>query len=148
MEFSQEVIDFSQEIVNLLQELMDFSQESVEILYDEIHKGQDLHQLSLDINIFASVNCWFTDDCHEEIRHLVVNDWCDLMTIQSLLSAKYPDQLFLTQDLANVVAQFQHEYQMKGIKEAICQHIEHKNLNQYFNLWTQDQINYNDNIVL
>ncbi|CAG8838410.1 6836_t:CDS:2, partial [Cetraspora pellucida] len=32
------------------------------------------HQLSPDTNIFAPVNHQFSDDCREEIRHLVVNE--------------------------------------------------------------------------
>ncbi|CAG8824586.1 25154_t:CDS:1, partial [Cetraspora pellucida] len=72
------------------------------------------HQLSPDTNIFAPVNCRFSDDCHKEIRHLVVNGRCDLSTIRSLISAKFPDQLFLTRDLANVVAQLRREHKVEG----------------------------------
>ncbi|CAG8799364.1 18983_t:CDS:1, partial [Racocetra fulgida] len=72
------------------------------------------HQLSPDTNIFAPVNRRFSDDCREEIRHLVVNGRCDLSTIRSLISAKFPDQLFLTRDLANVVAQLRREHKVEG----------------------------------
>ncbi|CAG8464521.1 11081_t:CDS:2 [Scutellospora calospora] len=65
------------------------------------------HQLLPDTNIFAPVNRRFSDDCHEEIRHLVVN-----------------------------------------VIEAIQQCIERENFNEQFNLWSQERINYNDNIVL
>ncbi|CAG8737788.1 15111_t:CDS:2, partial [Cetraspora pellucida] len=36
----------------------------------------------------------------------------------------------------------------KLVMEAIQQHIEHENFNEQFNLWSQERINYNDNIVL
>ncbi|CAG8735918.1 10888_t:CDS:2, partial [Dentiscutata erythropus] len=71
------------------------------------------HQLSPDTKIFAPVNRRFSDDCCEEIRHLAVNGRCDLSTIRSLLSVKYPDQLFLTRDLANVVAQLRREHNVE-----------------------------------
>ncbi|CAG8597049.1 25975_t:CDS:2, partial [Gigaspora rosea] len=63
-----------------------------------------------DTKIFAPVNRQFSNDCHEEIRHLVVNSQCDLSTIRSLLSVKYPNQLFLIHDLANTVAQLRREH--------------------------------------
>ncbi|CAG8763619.1 24345_t:CDS:2, partial [Dentiscutata erythropus] len=72
------------------------------------------HQLSLDTEFFAPVNRRFSDECNEEIHHLVVNGRCDLATIRSLISVKYPDQLFLTRDLANVVAQLQQEHKVEG----------------------------------
>ncbi|CAG8639679.1 11574_t:CDS:2, partial [Racocetra fulgida] len=72
------------------------------------------HQLLPDTEIFAPKNRWFSDECREEIRHLVVNGRCDLAMIRSLISVKYPDQLFLTRDLANVVAQLQQEHKVEG----------------------------------
>ncbi|CAG8656724.1 23908_t:CDS:2 [Dentiscutata erythropus] len=63
------------------------------------------YQLSPDTKIFAPVNHQFSDDCREEICYLAVNGRYDLSTIRSLLSVKYPDQLFLTHDLANVVVE-------------------------------------------
>ncbi|CAG8683158.1 863_t:CDS:2, partial [Cetraspora pellucida] len=72
------------------------------------------HQLSPNTKIFAPINRRFSDDCHEEIRHLTINGRCDLSTIRSLLSVKYPDQLFLTYDLANIVAQLRREHNVKG----------------------------------
>ncbi|CAG8831931.1 2708_t:CDS:2, partial [Gigaspora margarita] len=60
--------------------------------------------------IFAPVNRQFSDKCYKEIHHLVVNGQCDLSTIWSLISIKYPDQLFLTCDLANIMAQLQQEH--------------------------------------
>ncbi|CAG8435362.1 8848_t:CDS:2 [Scutellospora calospora] len=74
------------------------------------------HQLSPDTKIFAPINHRFSDDCHEEIRHLTVNGQCNLSTIRSLLSVKYPNQLFLTRDLANVVAQLRREHNVEGSK--------------------------------
>ncbi|CAG8713217.1 18279_t:CDS:2, partial [Racocetra fulgida] len=72
------------------------------------------HQLSPDTMIFAPVNCHFSNECHEDIRHLVVNSRCDLSTIRSLVSAKYSDQLFLTCDLANIVTQLRREHHIEG----------------------------------
>ncbi|CAG8736641.1 17530_t:CDS:2, partial [Racocetra fulgida] len=72
------------------------------------------HQLSPDTMIFAPVNRRFSDECCEDIRHLVVNGRCDLSTIRSLVSAKYPDQLFLTRDLVNIVAQLRRDHHIEG----------------------------------
>ncbi|CAG8628741.1 1691_t:CDS:2, partial [Scutellospora calospora] len=71
------------------------------------------NQHNKDTRIFASINRQFSNECHEDIRYLVVNGRCDLSTIRSFLSAKYPDQPFFTRDLANVVAQLQREYRVK-----------------------------------
>ncbi|CAG8821344.1 32035_t:CDS:1 [Gigaspora margarita] len=72
------------------------------------------YQLLPDTMIFAPINRRFSNEYHEDIRHLVVNGRCDLSTIQSLVSVKYPEQLFLTWDLANFVAQLQCEYHIEG----------------------------------
>ncbi|CAG8654414.1 6725_t:CDS:1 [Racocetra fulgida] len=61
------------------------------------------HQLSSDIVIFASINRRFSNEYCKNIRHLLVDDQCDLSTIWSLISVKYPNQLLLTRNLANVV---------------------------------------------
>ncbi|CAG8605704.1 19720_t:CDS:2, partial [Racocetra fulgida] len=76
------------------------------------------HQLSPDTNIFAPINRWFSDDCRDEIQHLVINDRCNLSTIRSLITTKYPNQLFLTRDLANIVAQLWREHSLYEYKEA------------------------------
>ncbi|CAG8758495.1 10786_t:CDS:2, partial [Gigaspora rosea] len=46
------------------------------------------HQLSPDTRIFAPINRQFSDECCEEIRHLVVSGRYDLSTIRSLLSSQ------------------------------------------------------------
>ncbi|CAG8817752.1 19439_t:CDS:1, partial [Racocetra persica] len=71
------------------------------------------HQLSPDTNIFALINHQFSDDYHDKICHLVINSRCDLSTIRSFITAKYPNQLFLIRDLANIVAQLWREHSVK-----------------------------------
>ncbi|CAG8791529.1 4112_t:CDS:1, partial [Gigaspora rosea] len=71
------------------------------------------HQLFPDTNIFVPANHQFSDNCHEEIHYLIVNSCCDLSTIWSLIFAKYPDQLFLTRNLANVVANYNKSIKWK-----------------------------------
>lgn len=49
-----------------------------------------------------------------EIEHAVVYGHCDAHTIRNLLQPKFPDQLFLTQDISNAIQKIKREKRVMG----------------------------------
>src|SRR5262249_49088381 len=64
-------------------------------LFDNQHN----HEISAETVKFATAYKSFPQEIMEQIEFYVVYRRCDAGTIQNLLQPKYPDHVFLTQDL-------------------------------------------------
>ncbi len=68
-------------------------------LFKNIH----CHDISIETLKFALIYRSFTSEIMEEIKFYIVNSRYDASTIWNLLQPKYPERVFLTQDLGNAI---------------------------------------------
>ena len=61
------------------------------------------HEISTETVNFATTYKCFSEEIMEQIEYYVVHGRCDAGTIRNLLQLKYPDRVFLTQDLKNAI---------------------------------------------
>src|SRR4051812_23453434 len=71
------------------------------------------HKISVETIKFAAAYKSFPEEIMEQIEFYVVYGRCDAGTIRNLLQPKYPDRIFLTQDLGNAIQRIKRE---KGLK--------------------------------
>ena len=69
------------------------------ILFNEEHN----YEISVEILKFATAYKNFSEEIIEQIEFYVVHGRCNAITIRNLLQLKYPDHIFLTQDLENAI---------------------------------------------
>ncbi|CAB4424025.1 unnamed protein product [Rhizophagus irregularis] len=61
------------------------------------------HEISTDTVNFAATYKCFSEEIMEQIEFYIMYSRCDAGTIRNLLQLKYPDCVFLTQDLGNAI---------------------------------------------
>ncbi len=61
------------------------------------------HEISIETVKFSTTYKNFSEEIMEQIELYVVHGRCDAGTIRNLLQPKYPDRVFLTQDLGNAI---------------------------------------------
>ncbi|CAG8602460.1 5264_t:CDS:2 [Funneliformis caledonium] len=64
-----------------------------------LFKNTYCHDIFIETLKFTPIYRLFTSEIMEEIEFYIVNGRCDASTIWNLLQPKYPEQVFLTQDL-------------------------------------------------
>ena len=67
------------------------------------------HEISTETVNFATTYKCFSEEIMEQIEYYVVHSRCDAGTIRNLLQPKYPDRVFLTQDLENAIQKIKRE---------------------------------------
>src|SRR5207237_356666 len=67
------------------------------------------HEISIDTLQFTSTYKVFHQEIMKQIEYYVVHGRCDALTIRNLLQPKYPDRIFLTQDLGNAIQRIKRE---------------------------------------
>lgn len=67
------------------------------------------HEISIETLNFATAYKTFSEEIMEQIEFYVVHGRCDATTIRNLLQPKYPDRVFLTQDLGNAIQKIKRE---------------------------------------
>ncbi|CAG8847740.1 34286_t:CDS:2, partial [Gigaspora margarita] len=67
------------------------------------------HELSAETLKFAVAYKTFSQEIMDQIEFYVVYGRCDAATIRNLLQPKYPDRVFLTQDLGNAIQKVKRE---------------------------------------
>jgi hypothetical protein len=67
------------------------------------------HEISIETVKFATTYKKFSEEIMELIEFYVVHGRCDAGTIRNLLKPKYPDRVFLTQDLGNAIQRIKQE---------------------------------------
>ena len=67
------------------------------------------HEISAETVKFATAYKNFSEEIIEQIEFYVVHGQCDATTIRNLLQLKYPDRVFLTQDLGNAIQRIKRE---------------------------------------
>ncbi|CAG8765971.1 6310_t:CDS:2, partial [Gigaspora rosea] len=72
------------------------------------------HEINADNNRFATAFRRFDESIMAEIEHAVVYGHCDAHTIRNLLQPKFPNQLFLTQDLSNAIQKIKRDKRVAG----------------------------------
>ena len=72
-------------------------------------KNEHNHEISIDTVNFATSYKSFSEEIMEQIEFYVVHGRCDAGTIRNLLQPKYPDRVFLTQDLGNAIQRIKRE---------------------------------------
>jgi hypothetical protein len=60
----------------------------------------------------------FTEEIMEQIEFYVVHGRCDAGTIRNLLQPKYPDRVFLTQDLGNAIQKIKQKKGLNNLGDA------------------------------
>ena len=61
------------------------------------------HEISTETVRFAATYKSFSEEIMGLIEFYIVHGRCDAGTIRNLLQPKYPDRMFLTQDLGNAI---------------------------------------------
>ncbi|CAG8791125.1 9558_t:CDS:10, partial [Cetraspora pellucida] len=72
------------------------------------------HSINADNKRFATAFRRFDESIMAEIEHAVVYGQCDAHMIRNLLQPKFPDQLFLTQDLSNAIQKIKRDKKVNG----------------------------------
>ncbi|CAG8636068.1 16722_t:CDS:2, partial [Racocetra persica] len=72
------------------------------------------HSINADNKRFATAFRRFDKSIMAEIEHAVVYGQCDAYMIRNLFQPKFPDQLFLTQDLSNAIQKIKRDKKVKG----------------------------------
>ncbi len=72
------------------------------------------HDISIETLKFALIYRSFTSEIMEEIKFYVVNSRCDTSIIWNLLQLKYPERVFLTQDLSNVIQKIKRNHNLQS----------------------------------
>lgn len=67
------------------------------------------HEVSKETVQFATSYKTFSEEITEQIEFYVMYGRCDATTIRNLLQPKYPDRVFLTQDLGNAIQRIKRE---------------------------------------
>jgi hypothetical protein len=67
------------------------------------------HEISTETLQFAPTYRAFPQEIMEQIEYYVIHGRCDASTIRNLLQPKYPDRIFLTQDLGNAIQRIKRE---------------------------------------
>ncbi|CAG8645586.1 6422_t:CDS:2, partial [Racocetra fulgida] len=73
------------------------------------------HEISAETLKFAIAYKTFTQEIIDEIEFYVVHSRCNASTIKNLLQPKYPDCVFMTQDLGNAIQKIKWE---KGLDQS------------------------------
>lgn len=71
------------------------------------------HEISKETIQFATSYRSFSEEITEQIKFYVMYGRCDATTIRNLLQPKYPDRVFLTQDLGNAIQKIKRENGLK-----------------------------------
>jgi hypothetical protein len=72
------------------------------------------HDLSKETIRFAPAFKAFIPEIMEEIEFYVVNGHCDASTIRNLLQPKYPERVFLTQDIGNAIQKVKQQHNIQA----------------------------------
>ncbi|CAG8626698.1 2030_t:CDS:2, partial [Funneliformis caledonium] len=67
------------------------------------------HEISIETVKFSTTYKNFSEEIMEQIKFYVVHGRCDAGTIRNLLQLKYPDHVFLIQDLGNAIQRIKRE---------------------------------------
>jgi MULE transposase domain len=78
-----------------------------------VFNSEHNHELSAETVAFATAYKNFPEEIFEQIEYYVVNGQCDATTIRNLLQPKYPDRVFLTQDLGNAIQRIKREKKLE-----------------------------------
>ncbi|GBC51893.2 protein FAR1-RELATED SEQUENCE 5-like [Rhizophagus irregularis DAOM 181602=DAOM 197198] len=76
------------------------------------------HEILTDTIKFSTCYKNFTEEIMEQIEFYVVHGRCDAGTIRNLLQPKYPDRVFLTQDLGNAIQKIKQEKGLNNLGDA------------------------------
>ncbi|CAB5205097.1 unnamed protein product [Rhizophagus irregularis] len=76
------------------------------------------HEILTDTIKFSTCYKNFTEEIMEQIEFYVVHGQCDAGTIRNLLQPKYPDRVFLTQDLGNAIQKIKQEKGLNNLGDA------------------------------
>ncbi|CAG8820019.1 3066_t:CDS:2, partial [Racocetra persica] len=70
------------------------------------------HQIDIETTKFATAYKSFSQEIMEQIKYYVIHGRCDATMIRNLLQPKYPDRIFLTQDLGNAIQKIKREHRI------------------------------------
>ncbi|GBB92035.1 hypothetical protein RclHR1_19560003 [Rhizophagus clarus] len=76
------------------------------------------HEIFIDIVKFFTSYKNFTEEIMEQIEFFVMHNQCDSGIIRNLLQPKYPDRVFLTQDLGNAIQKIKQEKGLSNLGDA------------------------------
>ena len=79
-----------------------------------LFKNTHCHDIFIETLKFAPIYRSFTSEIMEEIEFYVVNGRCDASTIRNLLQPKYPERVFLTQDLGNAIQKIKRNHNLQS----------------------------------
>jgi hypothetical protein len=79
------------------------------IVYVTLFNKEHNHEISTETVKFAAAYRNFPEEIMNLIEFYVVYGRCDATTIRNLLQPKYPDRVFLTQDLGNAIQRIKRE---------------------------------------
>ncbi|CAG8768283.1 14731_t:CDS:1, partial [Funneliformis caledonium] len=77
-----------------------------------LFKNTHYHDIFIETLKFTPIYRSFTSEIIEEIEFYVVNSHCNASTIQNLLQPKYPEWVFLTQDLDNAIQKIKRDHNL------------------------------------
>src|SRR4051812_46660069 len=83
------------------------------ITYEICCNNEHNHEISIETIKFAAAYKSFPEEIMEQIEFYVVYNRCDAETIRNLLQLKYPDRIFLTQDLGNAIQKIKRKKELK-----------------------------------
>ena len=79
-------------------------------LFKNIH----CHDISIKTLKFAPIYKLFTSEIIKEIKFYIVNGCCNTNIIWNFLQSKYPERVFLTQDLSNVIQKIKRNHNLQS----------------------------------